>query len=354
MKTYLLDTIERFKRFSQSLDVKTILCSKAWYVLNEDGDTENLIFQEDGTILVSVNGSTKKYTWTFIPQNQSLNIMHSETEGTMLKPAFMDGNILAFNKIGTMECMFLIDDSWNESQKMQSLVSVKTYLEGYEKKLIESEKKKIEEQEQKRLAELTQAEEERKRKEQRISELKLEIEETNNQLAKEQSIFNIKFSNPFGKFIQHVCKDNEDSSSYVDNIIALLTLAISIAIAICIDIPLVRYAAYSKYDWTTFDSIWISVIFIGICSFLLYFLIYGFLVNFIINISKYQPYWHYKELLKKYEKDNNANLTPFNFKQFKENIEPMIESYKNFISRINYLSNKIYNLTEELKQISNK
>ena len=149
------------------LDVKTILCSKAWYVLNEDGDTENLIFQEDGTILVSVNGSTKKYTWKFIPQNQSLNIMHSETEGTMLKPAFMDGNILAFNKIGTKECMFLIDDSWNESQKMQSLVSVKTYLEGYEKKLIESEKKKIEKQEQKRLAELKQAEEERRRKEQR-------------------------------------------------------------------------------------------------------------------------------------------------------------------------------------------
>ena len=63
MKTYLLDTIDRFKRFSQSLDVKTILCSKAWYVLNEDGDTENLIFQEDGIILVSVNGSTKKYIW---------------------------------------------------------------------------------------------------------------------------------------------------------------------------------------------------------------------------------------------------------------------------------------------------
>ena len=30
MKTYILDTIERFKCFSQSLDVKTILCSKAW------------------------------------------------------------------------------------------------------------------------------------------------------------------------------------------------------------------------------------------------------------------------------------------------------------------------------------
>lgn len=342
MKTYLLDTIDRFKRFSQSLDVKTILCSKAWYVLNEDGDTENLIFQEDGTILVSVNGSTKKYTWKFIPQNQSLNIMHSETEGTMLKPAFMDGNILAFNKIGTKECMFLIDDSWNESQKMQSLVSVKTYLEGYEKKLIESEKKKIEEQEQKRLAELKQAEEERKRKEQRISELKLEIEETNNQLAKEQSIFNKKFSNPFGKFIQHACKDNEDRSSDVKNIIGLRTIAISIAIVICIDILLVRYAAD-----TTVNRIVFSIDFIGLFGFL------SIILTALI-LDKYEHYWLYKELLKKYEKENKTKLTPFNFKQFKENIEPMIESYKNSITRINDLSNKIYNRTEELKQISNQ
>lgn len=340
MKTYLLDTIDRFKRFSQSLDVKTILCSKAWYVLNEDGDTENLIFQEDGTILVSVNGSTKKYTWKFITQNQSLNIMHSETEGTMLKPAFMDGNILAFNKLGTKECMFLIDDSWSESEKMQSLVSVKTYLEGYEKKLIESEKKKIEEQEQKRLAELKQAEEERKRKEQRISELKLEIEETNNQLVQEKSKFNNNFTNTLGKYIQYACtcKDNEDKYSNLFAIVILCIIVISIAIVIC----LVRYAAD-----TTFDRILLSIEFIGV---------FGFLVFILIGVIavEYEDYWHYKELLKKYEKENKTKLTPFNFKQFKENIEPMKESYKNSITLINDLSNKIYNLTEELKQISNK
>lgn len=342
MKTYLLDTIDRFKRFSQSLDVKTILCSKAWYVLNEDGDTENLIFQEDGTILVSVNGSTKKYTWKFITQNQSLNIMHSETEGTMLKPAFMDGNILAFNKIGTKECMFLIDDSWNESQKMQSLVSVKTYLEGYEKKLIESEKKKIEEQEQKRLAELKQAEEERRRKEQRISELKSEIEETNNQLVQEKSKFNNNFTNTLGKYIQYACKDNEDKYSNLFAIVSLCIIVISIAIGICIDILLVRSAAD-----TTLDRILSSIGFIGLFGFLS-------IILTVVILGEYEDYWHYKELLKKYEKENKTKLTPFNFKQFKENIEPMIESYKNSITLINDLSNKIYNLTEELKQISNK
>lgn len=48
MKTYILDTIERFKRYSQKLDVKTILCSKAWYVLNEDG----MLGEEDATIRI--------------------------------------------------------------------------------------------------------------------------------------------------------------------------------------------------------------------------------------------------------------------------------------------------------------
>jgi hypothetical protein len=120
-------------------------------VLNEDGDTENLIFQEDGYVLVSINGSAKKFTWNFIPQNQSLTIMHTDTDGTMLKPAFMDGKVLAFNKIGTKECMFLVDDSWSDNEKMLSLASMKKYLLDIENRAIaaelEVERKKKEEEE---------------------------------------------------------------------------------------------------------------------------------------------------------------------------------------------------------------
>lgn len=178
MKTYILDTVERVRRYSQSLDVKTILCSKAWYVLNEGGDAENLIFQPDGSILVSVNGSTRKYTWQYIPQNQSLNIMHSESEGTMLKPAFIDGTILAFNKIGTKECMFLIDDSIDESKKICSLDSVKKYLMKVEAeeikktKKIEAQKKEEEQQRLLILQEKNRIEEEGKvKEEQRRTEI---------------------------------------------------------------------------------------------------------------------------------------------------------------------------------------
>ncbi|MBO5816870.1 MAG: hypothetical protein J6R26_02850 [Paludibacteraceae bacterium] len=341
MKTYLLDTIERYKRFSQSLDVKTILCSKAWYVLNEDGDTENLVFQEDGTILVSVNGFTKKYTWKFIPQNKSLNIMHSETEGTMLKPVFMDGNILVFNKIDTKECMYLIDDSWSKSEKMQSLVSVKAYIEEYEKKIIESEKMAIEAQKQEKLAE-------RKRKEHKISELKLEIEETKNQLAMEQSILNEKFNNAFGKYIQHACKEDNNKTSRLNKLLSYLRLVIRGFMAFYIGVLFATLLS---------DNVLLSIL-IFLVSYFVAFIVLSyldlFLVEVILNLDRFRPYWHYKELLKKYEKENKTKLIPFNFKQFKENIEPMIESYKNSITRINDLSNKIYNRTEKLKQISNQ
>ncbi len=159
MKTYLLDTIDRFKRYSQKLDVQTVLCSKAWYVLNEDGDTENLIFQPDGTVLVSVNGSIKKCTWQYIPQNRSISIMHTESEGTMLKATFIDGTVLAFNKSGTNECMFLIDNTLDNEHKMQSLEAVKKYLLFVEKKALDKQKHK----EAKKLKKAQKKEEEQKK-----------------------------------------------------------------------------------------------------------------------------------------------------------------------------------------------
>ena len=42
MKAYLLDTFKRFKRYSDTLDVKTNLCNKTWLVFNDEGEREVL------------------------------------------------------------------------------------------------------------------------------------------------------------------------------------------------------------------------------------------------------------------------------------------------------------------------
>lgn len=215
MKTYILDIIGRFKKYSQQLDVKTILCSKAWYVLNEDGDTENLIFQEDGSVLVSINGSIKKYTWNFIPQNQSLNIMHSESEGTMLKPAFLDGTVLAFNKIGTKECMFLIDDSLDDGRKIYSLESVKKYLLGIEGEAIKKAKAVEDKKKAEEIANIAKAVEVKKREEtqklmeeQRRSKLLAERQLVIDQFASKEKKLKIEFDYENTLKWYNICKCN--------------------------------------------------------------------------------------------------------------------------------------------------
>ncbi len=50
MKTYLFETLNRYKRFSESLDAKTVLSNKAWVVFNDEGEKQVYIFQEDGTV----------------------------------------------------------------------------------------------------------------------------------------------------------------------------------------------------------------------------------------------------------------------------------------------------------------
>lgn len=51
MKTYLLDILNKYNRFSENLDVKTILCNKSWLVFNDTGNKELYIFQEMVTLL---------------------------------------------------------------------------------------------------------------------------------------------------------------------------------------------------------------------------------------------------------------------------------------------------------------
>lgn len=120
MKTYLFDTFNRYKRFSEKLDAKTILCNKSWWVFNDNGDKEVYIFQTDGSLIISIKGRVSYSTWKYISANQSIIITSGE-QSYMVKPAFVDGNILALQVDGTDEYAFLIDE-----QKFKELV-FKTY-----------------------------------------------------------------------------------------------------------------------------------------------------------------------------------------------------------------------------------
>ena len=79
MKTYILDSLNRMKRFGESLDVKTILCNKAWQIFNDTGEKEMYIFQESGEVLLSNNGIVSHGNWQYISANKSILISIKES-----------------------------------------------------------------------------------------------------------------------------------------------------------------------------------------------------------------------------------------------------------------------------------
>lgn len=138
MKTYLLDVLNRYKRFSEILDVKTILCNKSWLIFNDSGEKEVYIFQEDGSLIISFAGKVTHATWQYLPVNKSL-IIDSNEDAYMLHPAFVDENLFVLQQDGTDRFAFMIEEKQSASFSPRSLTELKAYFE-------EKERKKIQEQ----------------------------------------------------------------------------------------------------------------------------------------------------------------------------------------------------------------
>ena len=166
MKTYILDTLNRYKRFSEKLDVKAILCNKSWWIFNDSGEKEVYIFQEDGSLIISFSGKVTQARWQYIPANKSL-ILSTDKEGYMLHPAFVDENIFALQQDGTNKFAFMIDESQKSNFAPKSLRELTSYFE-------EKERKRIQEEQRRQQLYIEEAIEQKKR--QQIESLKKEAE----------------------------------------------------------------------------------------------------------------------------------------------------------------------------------
>lgn len=149
MKTYLLDTINRIKRFSESLDVQTSLCNRPWVVFNDSGDKEVLIFDTDGNVLITVNGVGFQRTWRWVAANKSLIIKQPDETIVMLHPEYFNNSVMALNRDGTQEYAFLIDDNNRNKFAPKTLSELKSYFLAIEQKAIEEELKEKEEEQKK-------------------------------------------------------------------------------------------------------------------------------------------------------------------------------------------------------------
>lgn len=145
MKTYLFDTLNRYKQFSETLDVKAILCNKSWWIFNNSDEKEIYIFQGDGTLIISYGGKVTNATWQYIPVNKSL-IISTKDEAYMLHPAFIDEKIFALQQDGTNKFAFMIDENQANRFLPKTLTELAAYFE-------EKERQKIQEQQKRRLLE---------------------------------------------------------------------------------------------------------------------------------------------------------------------------------------------------------
>lgn len=142
MKTYLLDILNKYNRFSENLDVKTILCNKSWLVFNDTGNKELYIFQENGNLIASVNGNVHNGNWQYISANKSI-ILSFKEQSYMLHPSFFDKTIFALQQDGTNKYAFMIDEKQSQSFQPKSLTELNSYFENIERKRIEEEQRRI-------------------------------------------------------------------------------------------------------------------------------------------------------------------------------------------------------------------
>lgn len=142
MKTFLFDTLNRFRRFSENLDVKATLCNRPWQVFNDSGEKELYIFQEDGTLLITYSGRVTHSTWQYIAANKSI-VISAGQQSYMVHPAFMDKVLFALQVDGTNECAFLIDENNAQNFAPRSYASLMGYFEEKERKALEEERRRV-------------------------------------------------------------------------------------------------------------------------------------------------------------------------------------------------------------------
>lgn len=176
MKTYLFETLNRYKRFSESLDAKVVLSNKAWIVFNDEGEKQVYIFQEDGTVLITTNGIGSVKTWKYIPANKSILIKGDGNRFVMLRAAFVDENILAFQLDGTDRYAFMIDENNKALFAPKTLEELNTYLVD---KLDTEKQKQIEQQNKdNELAEKAKQEANRERAEKIMAEIQIKYQDS--------------------------------------------------------------------------------------------------------------------------------------------------------------------------------
>ena len=132
MKTYFLDIIPKFMRFSNRIDNFTVLTKQNWICVNEENDTSLksiYIFRPNQELIISINGKVQKWKWEAIGVN--ILLIDTPNKSYALRPEFLDENkkIISLRVDGTNEFAFLVEEEIYNNNDLTSLDAVIDYLE---------------------------------------------------------------------------------------------------------------------------------------------------------------------------------------------------------------------------------
>ena len=93
MKEYVKSLLPRLRQLNLKADAMAKMSNKPWTIVREDGKKEQLIFRQNGEMLMISGGQVIDATWDVIPEVGAL-VLNIEGKKSLYNSAFVDGSIL--------------------------------------------------------------------------------------------------------------------------------------------------------------------------------------------------------------------------------------------------------------------
>jgi hypothetical protein len=141
MKQYIINSLQRLQNYSKQLDAEAVLWYKKWWIFNDEGEAEVMIFRPGNELLVSRNGVVTRGKWE-LNINDSTLLVEFSTITYLFQPAFIDDNLFALRPNGVQNnIVVMIDEANRDKFKPQTFDELNQYFdEKIELLLIEDRK----------------------------------------------------------------------------------------------------------------------------------------------------------------------------------------------------------------------
>jgi len=107
MKAYINSLLPSLRRFSDSLDKKSILVGQPWVLIDEEGNFEKLIFKKNQELIISQNGVVTVGRWEYLSSAKSLLIDRNKNK-ILLNQEFVEKGILVLKYDGFSDKYFFL------------------------------------------------------------------------------------------------------------------------------------------------------------------------------------------------------------------------------------------------------